>query len=510
MSNNNNHRPLGMLLQNAGLIDSKQLHNALKVQSKYPEMKLGEILVLQEEIETKTINFFVNKWQEIEQEGRQFPIGYYLKNASLLNEQQIQNILAEQKKNKLKFGDIAVHKGWLRQNTVNFFIGGLSVKIQQQISLILLEQYNQENLYLERKYANPSLIMSRVLAWTGGNPTLTKSICQVFANSDFNIPAGLEVNTVDRFVEGSVIKNWKSSKLGTYIRIVKENLVNNQRCPSTSLLREYQAILLSGSKQYQQTKEQKELLILGLVANENNNLRVSNLIYKHIFNQDWVSQELAKLKSTNRKIQAYPKEQENQIATASITKYIPKNSQNNTESLVEIDQHANDIDPITKMSSFFILGGIILLIPLVIAVNNYYSPLAQEQKITDVKKSEANKLLQFCNELNLVESKLSLNLLSQLEKNKQELLRNFPENLEIFPENCEIALNKLRVLVAPQLGKENRVIEAIKNLCKIPPKSESLNEAKVWLKHWYNSPSWGKETQSYLDLVSHCPANDNR
>ncbi|MGB5713558.1 MAG: hypothetical protein WBM44_21940, partial [Waterburya sp.] len=83
MSNQKNKLPLGLLLQNADLISDEQLQNALDIQSKYPQMKLGEILVLQEEVKAKTINFFVNKWQEFLVQGQQFPIGYYLKNAAL-------------------------------------------------------------------------------------------------------------------------------------------------------------------------------------------------------------------------------------------------------------------------------------------------------------------------------------------------------------------------------------------------------------------------------------------
>lgn len=532
MPTRNNTLPLGMLLENAGLIDDKQLQHALELQSKYPQMKLGEILVLKEGIKSKTISFFVDKWQEIQKEGQQFPIGYYLKNASLLSDQQIETILTEQKVNKLKFGDIAVHKGWLKQNTINFFLNSLSIKPQQPLSLIALEKYNQENLYLERKYANPSLILSRVLGWTGGNPPLTLSICHVFADSNFSIPAGLEANAVDQFVEKSLIKDWQTSKIGTYIRTIENNLVNNQRCSSISLLEEYREILLSDSKQYQQTKEQKELLILGLVVQQKNKLKVNSLIYQQVFNQDWIDQELSKLKLMESTSQiatnsigeitdhsrlggkhgekhevGLGRESKKPFAQTTLTKYVPANPSDNTETTVEIDENTNVPDPITRIGSLFILGGIILLIPLAIAVNNYYLP-AKQQKIANPQTSEANRLSQFCNDLNLSEPKLASNLISQLEKNKQEILKTFPNKLETFPENCETVLNKLRILAAPQLGKQNRVLEAVKNLCNIPSDSESFNEAKVWLEHWENSLSWGKETQSYLNLVSHCPAND--
>ncbi|MGB5711005.1 MAG: hypothetical protein WBM44_08850 [Waterburya sp.] len=97
-----------------------------------------------------------------------------------------------------------------------------------------------------------------------------------------------------------------------------------------------------------------------------------------------------------------------------------------------------------------------------------------------------------------------MKLISQLERNKQELLKDYPDN-------CEIALNRLRVMVAPQLGKENRILEAIRHLCQVPADSEMYVDAEVWLKRWYNSANWGQETKFYLqELTKHndsgCPA----
>ena len=166
--------PLGLALQNAGLISEEQLQKALELQSTYTQMKLGEILVLQEGIRAKTIEFFVKKRPAIATQGQQFPIGYYLQDASLLNSMQVETILQEQKKTKQKFGDIAVQKGWIKRDTIDFFLNTLSFTSPQQISLGILEEYDKKVLHLENKYANSSLILSRILAWTGGNSTLTK------------------------------------------------------------------------------------------------------------------------------------------------------------------------------------------------------------------------------------------------------------------------------------------------------------------------------------------------
>ena len=467
MSAKNNTLPIGKLLQNAGLISDEQLTIALGVQSQHAKMKLGEILALQEAVEVQTIDFFVNKWQKVKQEGQQFPIGYYFKQAYLLSGDQIKTILAEQKDNQLKFGDLAVKKGWLKKETVYFFLNELTIKSSSLMSLIALEEYNREFLHLEKKYANYSFILSRILAWTGGSPTLTKSICNVFGNSSLNIPAGMEVNGVDKLIESSIIRNWQTSKLGTYIRAVKESLVNNQRCKPILLLSEYESILLSNSREYEALKEQIELLNLGIVVKDKNQLRVTNLIFQQVFNQNWIAKTRKVLED---KIQ---QESFNIIKLEEANIAIEKNGQS---SLVQANAAHDDIESpnnqpkaeltqiTTKFSSLLTLAGIVFLIPVVLVINNYSSSLRQEEKLSLENTSQASKLKQFCRELNLVDSSSASGLISQIEKSKEEILRSFPYTLESFPDNCEAALNNLRVLAAPQLGKKSRVVEALKNL----------------------------------------------
>ena len=449
-------------------------------------------------------------------QGQQFPIGYYLKQAYLLNEQQIQTILEEQKSNQQKFGVLAVKKGWIKQNTINFFLDSFS-QAPQLMSFNSLEQYNQDTLHLEEKYANYSLILSRILAWTGGDFGLTRTISYVFANSNFSIPAGLEINSVDRFIKESLIKNWQTSKEAAYIRVVKRNFLKNLRCDSILLLKEYRKILLAGNKQYQQTKEQNELLILGLVVKKNNHLKVANLIYQQIFNHKFIFQEISKLEANNTSLtNVNPKykistitEYESGISAKKLAlspdsleiEFNPSNSTNDFKS----EQNTNIPEPLTRISSIITVAAIALLIPLFSTLNNYYSSLSkQEQQSSSGSLVKIGELRQFCEELSLVNAGSSLNLISQLEKNKQGLPI-------YFPDNCEAALHRLRVLAAPQLGKQSRVLEAIRHLCKIPANSEMYVDAKVWLERWYNSAGWGKETKFYLQELTKqgavdCPA----
>jgi hypothetical protein len=520
MSEQNNKLPLGSLLQNAGLISPEQLQSALELQSQYTQMKLGEIFVLQEGIRVKTIDFFVEKWHELIDQGQQFPLGYYLKIAFLLNEQQVNHILQEQKNNQQKFGEIAVQKGWIKQDTIDFFLSNLSLKSPPQISLTSLEEYNREALHLERKYANYALILTRILAWTGGNIILTKTIAQVFARANFNIPNEAEINAVDQFVEASLIRKWQTSEAAAYIRTVRQNLVENPRCDAKLLLKEYQQILLSENREYRNTPEQNELLLLGLVVSAKDKLYVANIIYQQVFNQDFITQEINKIQPAKTIIPSI----ETPTAVTSITEYtsnIPAPTiipaENNPEieinpqtietnsSIQRIDTSVSSPEPLTRMSSLITLAAIALLIPLFLTINNYYSSLSkQNAKISVNSAKKVSELQQFCSELNFTNSNSSLELISQLEVNQAELSQNFPTN-------CEIALNRFRVIAAPILGKESRILEAIRHLCKIPPDSEMYIDAEIWLKRWYNSANWGEETKSYLEEQSKhngtsCPA----
>jgi hypothetical protein len=517
-----NKLPIGILLQQAGLISSEQLQNALEIQTQYTQMKLGEILVLQQGIRVKTIDFFVNKWQETIDQGKLFPLGYYLKKACLLNEQQIELILQEQKIKREKFGSLAVAKGWIKQETIDFFLANLTSHPPELMSLNRLEEYNQAALHLEKKYADYSLILSRILAWTGGVPALTKTICQVFAKSDSNIPQGREINAVDQFVEGTLIRKWQTSKSAASIRAISRSLLNNCRCDSSLLLQEYRDILISGNKKYQGTKEQQELLLLGLIVPEKDQVKVTNIVYQQIFNQEFIAYELEKrLPKAKDVIERENPPQTNHTNTNivrsvnSIVEYAPQAPVEQIEQVVpvftqtDVEVESNPLlpelernsdpgqtavtapEPLTRIGSIIACCAIALLIPLFLTINNYYSSLSKSSKVAAPPTRKINELQKFCSEINIADFNSSLNMVSKLETEKRQFLTDFPPS-------CDHALNQLRVAIAPQLGRENRILEAIRHLCKIPPDSEMSLDAEVWLKRWYNSPSWGEETKFYL------------
>ena len=125
MSNHNVAKPIGELLQNAGLISPSQIEVALHDQKCYQEMRIGEILALRGWVEQSTVDFFVKEWLYLLNTKDYQPLGFYLKKASLLTDKQIKMILTEQNQTCLRFGAIAVLKGFLKQNTIDFFLTNL-------------------------------------------------------------------------------------------------------------------------------------------------------------------------------------------------------------------------------------------------------------------------------------------------------------------------------------------------------------------------------------------------
>lgn len=119
-------KPLGEILRQAHLISSTQLEEALLEQSK-THKRIGEILVKRGWIKQETADFFAQHWTSIvtqEEKQPKQPLGHYLKQAGLLDEEQINSIIGEQGQGRLwvRIGASAALKGWVKQSTVDFFV----------------------------------------------------------------------------------------------------------------------------------------------------------------------------------------------------------------------------------------------------------------------------------------------------------------------------------------------------------------------------------------------------
>ncbi|NES03983.1 MAG: hypothetical protein F6K22_14755 [Okeania sp. SIO2F4] len=115
-------KPIGEVLQDAGLMTDSQVKEILQYQTGNRHLKFGEIAVMWRIIKQETVDFFVDIFPQLITENNKKPVGEYLKLANLLNEEQIYSILIEQNQTNLRFGEVAVQKGWLRQETIDFVL----------------------------------------------------------------------------------------------------------------------------------------------------------------------------------------------------------------------------------------------------------------------------------------------------------------------------------------------------------------------------------------------------
>lgn len=114
-------RLLGEILREADLITEAQIQVALQDQQ-YSPLPIGEILVVRGWLHQETVDFFAESWPRMVKTRDRRPLGYYLQQAYLLQEDQVNLILEEQRKLGVRFGSVAVLKGWVKQKTLDYFL----------------------------------------------------------------------------------------------------------------------------------------------------------------------------------------------------------------------------------------------------------------------------------------------------------------------------------------------------------------------------------------------------
>jgi len=143
-------------------------------------------------------------------------------------------------------------------------------------------------------FANPHAVMQEILSWTEGQPFLTQKLCQLLVSTSNGKPFKSE-NTVNNIIHQYIINNWQSQDEPEHLRTIRDRLLYNPRSVGR-LLGIYQQILQVGSVKSDDSCEQVELLLSGLVVKQNNYLKVKNRIYQEVFNSQWVAQQLENLR----------------------------------------------------------------------------------------------------------------------------------------------------------------------------------------------------------------------
>ncbi|MDY6939862.1 MAG: hypothetical protein SWY16_19690 [Cyanobacteriota bacterium] len=115
--------PVGQFLKQAGLLTQTQIGKALQEQKTQPDsQRFGEILVRRGWLAQETVDFFVDDLPGLKFTPQKQRLGDYLKAAKLLDDTQIELILVEQRQTQTRFGEMAVRKGWLDRKTLDLLL----------------------------------------------------------------------------------------------------------------------------------------------------------------------------------------------------------------------------------------------------------------------------------------------------------------------------------------------------------------------------------------------------
>jgi WD40 repeat protein len=187
---------------------------------------------------------------------------------------------------------------------------------------------------LESAVSNPPAVLKQILAWSSGQPFLTQKICYLAyrasretADGLVNIPPGTEAFWVDSLVRSQILNNWESQDEPEHLKTIRDRILRNEQ-RAGRLLGIYQQILQSeppltppyqgggqsespllmggqseppllrvaGGIGADDSREQIELVLSGLVEKKAGLLKVKNRIYAEVFNLEWVEKQLGKLR----------------------------------------------------------------------------------------------------------------------------------------------------------------------------------------------------------------------
>ncbi|MEG4148855.1 WD40 domain-containing protein [Microcoleus sp. Pol12B5] len=210
---------------------------------------------------------------------------------------------------------------------------------------------------------NSQPILKQILAWTSGQPFLTQKLCylaymttQSTPQKVVTIPAGTEEVWVDSLVRENIINNWESQDEPEHLKTIKERIIRNEQ-RAGRLLGIYQQILqsnpplasgsvsflgfeedyrgstpvpdpnlyrattgefpLQGNERFlpfsqiaggvstDDSPEQIELLLSGLVVKNKGYLQVRNRVYAEVFNLEWVEKQLGQLRPYSQTFDAW-------------------------------------------------------------------------------------------------------------------------------------------------------------------------------------------------------------
>ena len=145
------------------------------------------------------------------------------------------------------------------------------------------------------------VLIKEILYWTGGQPFLTQKLCNLVLNHSckqenkgLNRKEELRL-IVEEVVREKIIDNWQGQDEPEHLRTIQNRILEDES-KAGYLLELYQRLWQAGELATNNSTEQSELSLSGLVVRQDGKLTIYNPIYREVFNQDWLEQKLNNLR----------------------------------------------------------------------------------------------------------------------------------------------------------------------------------------------------------------------
>ncbi len=156
-----------------------------------------------------------------------------------------------------------------------------------QLSGFTLAEAQPLILGLQEKVSNPETVLAEILRWTKGQPFLTQKLCYLVVRYGESKQPNLQT-----IIQKYLIDNWELQDEPEHLKTIRDRVLYNHN-NKARLLGLYQQVLQQQSLSADDSDEQVELRLSGLVVKHHDKLSVANPIYQQVFNSLWVEKQLA-------------------------------------------------------------------------------------------------------------------------------------------------------------------------------------------------------------------------
>lgn len=148
---------------------------------------------------------------------------------------------------------------------------------------------------LEPVTSDPAKVLDSILHWTGGQPFLTQVLCNMVATGCIIEDVSSVKHYIGELVSEKIIRNWRSQDKQLHLQTIENWFIKvdtSQKLQKLAAIRLYRQILKEGTFKFCNDRvEHWDLLISGIVAKEDERLKVANPIYEQVFDPKWVQEK---------------------------------------------------------------------------------------------------------------------------------------------------------------------------------------------------------------------------